>query len=113
MASRPPIDDQRFVSIVNEAFRSSRLELSAPPNPADPADIAAWAGFVAACVSRGVEVGDPRWRHLEIRRDGAGLRFRLDDRTAGPTEEPQEPDFGVGLALLMSLLGGSPKDTES
>ncbi|HEU4929635.1 MAG TPA: hypothetical protein VFU38_07370 [Candidatus Krumholzibacteria bacterium] len=102
MAAR--LDDRRFVAILNDAFSSSQLDLSAPPDPANPAYIAAWAGFVRACVARGVEVGDRRWERLTVHvEDGRG-RFRLTDDSE-PKETADEPDFGVGLALLMSLLG--------
>ena len=101
-----PRDDRRFVAIVNDAIASSRLDLSAAPDPLDPGYIAAWAAFVRACVARGVEVGDPRWARLTVRLEDDQPRFRLtDDSAPRESESEDEPDFGVGLALLMSLLG--------
>ena len=104
------MDDKKFVAIVNDACEASRLDPSAPPDPTDPAYIEAWAGFVRACVSRGVEVGDRRWSELIVRSEQGRARFRLSD-PADAGENTGEPDFGVGLALLMSLLGRS-KDSE-
>ena len=99
-----PMDHRRFVAIENGAISSSRLDLSATPDPLDPGYIAAWAAFVRACVARGVEVGDSRWARLTVCVEDDQPQFRLSDETA-TSESPDEPDFGVGLALLMSLLG--------
>ena len=99
-----PMDDRRFVAVVNGAIASTRLDLSATPDPLDPGYIAAWAAFVRACVAGGVEVGDSRWARLTVRVEDNEPRFRLTDEPA-TSESPDEPDFGVGLALLMSLLG--------
>jgi len=104
------MDDRRFVAVLNEAFESSHLDLSASPDPADPAYIAAWAGFVRACVARGVEVGDRRWGRLTVQVEDGRERFRLGDESDSK-ERTEEPDFGVGLALLMSLLGRNKADS--
>ena len=100
------MDDRRFVATLNDAIASSQLDLSSPADPANPAYIAAWAGFVRACVARGVEVGDLRWARLTVHVEDGQPRFQLTDESE-PSRDNDEPDFGVGLALLMSLLGRS------
>ena len=103
------MDDRRFVANLNEVLASSPLDLSAPPDPEDPGYIAAWAEFVRACVARGVEVGDPRWGRLTAAMEDGQLRFLLGDESES-REDTEEPDFGVGLALLMSLLGRNKRE---
>ena len=77
--------------------------LESSPGRREADAIQAWAGFLRSCVERGVSVGDPRWRLLEIRRTAGRPRFALpeDDPPATPGAES---DFGVGLALLMAML---------
>ncbi len=103
------MDDRRFIASLNEGLASSPLDLAATPDPADPGYIASWAEFVRACVSRGVEVGDPRWARLTVAMEDGRPRFRLSDADE-PREDSEEPDFGVGLALLMSLLGRNKRE---
>lgn len=103
------MDDRRFAATLNDALASSSLDLFARPDPADPGYIAAWAEFVRACVERGVEVGDPRWGRLTVAMEDGQPHFRLGDESQ-PRDETDEPDFGVGLALLMSLLGRNKRE---
>ena len=98
------MDDRRFVACLNEVLVTSSLDLAAPADPLDPGYIAAWAEFVRACVARGVEVGDTRWGRLTVAMEDGEPRFRVNDESP-KEDESGEPDFGVGLALLMSLLG--------
>jgi hypothetical protein len=106
----PRMDDRRFVASLNEVLVSSALDLAAPPDASDPGYIAAWAEFVRACVARSVEVGDERWGRLTVAMEDGQPRFRLSDESE-PAGETKEPDFGVGLALLMSLLGRNKRES--
>lgn len=106
----PRMDDRRFVASLNEGLVASSLDPAAPPDPSDPGYIAAWAEFVRACVARGVEVGDERWGRLTVAMEDGQPRFRLSDEGESP-DRTEEPDFGVGLALLMSLLGRNKRES--
>ncbi len=101
---RTRIDDRRFVEILNEVWDASGLDWDRAPAPSDAAGVAAWTAFLRASAERGIAIGDPRWEHLEIRHLDGRPRFHLPDEVTS-TASPEEPDFGVGLALLMSLLG--------
>jgi len=98
------MNDRRFLTILNEVAGEMQTGLlEANPGRREAEAIQAWAEFLGSCVSRGVSVGDPRWRLLEVRRVAGRPRFALPeaDRPAPPGAES---DFGVGLALLMSML---------
>jgi len=102
--------DQRFISILNQVAASMTASPLDPSlHQSDTAAVQRWAEFLGKCVSRGVTVGDPRWKRLEVQRMGGRLRFRLPDAGDEPTEETRD-DFSVGLALLMSVL--DPEDTD-
>jgi hypothetical protein len=97
------MNDRRFLSILNQVAESlafAPLEPAAGRSEADA--IRMWALFLKQCVERGVTVGDPRWRVLEVRRVAGRPRFRLPDAARAKTE-PRD-DFSVGLALLMGVL---------
>ena len=51
---------------------------------------------------KGISVGDPRWRVLEVHRVGGRPRFCLP--SAERQAEETRDDFSVGLALLMGVL---------
>lgn len=98
--------------MLNEAWDAVGLDWRSPPAPSDPAAVAAWARFVAACAQQGVSVGDPRWQRLEVRRRNGRPRFRLPNRDGREPFTPDAKDFRVGLALLVSLLGRELEDDE-
>jgi hypothetical protein len=101
------IDDRRFVSTLNRVWDELGLNWGDPPAPADPDAVAAWARFLAACTQSGISVGDPRWRRLEVHGRDGRPRFHLPSGTGTATSTGK--DFRVGLALLVSLLGSTPK----
>jgi hypothetical protein len=110
--ARTGIDDGRFVAILNEVWDACGLDWDRPPAASDAAGVAAWADFLRASAERGIAIGDPRWQRLEIRPRDGRPRFHLPDDSTTKAA-PAEPDFGVGLALLMSLLGRTrPGDGE-
>jgi hypothetical protein len=97
------MNDQRFLRILNQAAEDAPLTGGTTGGRPDEAGaVAAWARFLHACVARGVSVGDPRWRRLELRLVGGRPRFSLP---SDPEAAPPEDDFSVGLALLMGMLG--------
>jgi hypothetical protein len=105
------IGDRRFVSTLNTVWDELGLDWGTPPAPADPAAVASWARFLAACAQRGISVGDPRWRRLEVRRKDGRPRFHLPIGPGSGTSSTGK-DFRVGLALLVSLLGGDSKSDD-
>src|SRR5262249_10727917 len=96
------MNDRRFLSILNQVAESMAFAPLEPASGRSEADaIRMWAEFLKHCVERGVSVGDPRWRSLEVHRVGGRPRFRLP---AGGSESQTRDDFSVGLALLMGVL---------
>ena len=97
------MNNQRFVTILNQVADSMASAPLAPALGRSEADaVKLWAEFLGRCVEKGVEVGDPRWKRLEVHRSGAKLRFRLP--AGGPAQAEPRDDFSVGLALLMAVL---------
>jgi len=97
------MNDRRFLFILNEVAESMAFAPLEPSSGRSEAEaIRMWAEFLKHCVERGVSVGDPRWRALEVHRVGGRPRFRL------PSQEGDQPetrdDFSVGLALLIGML---------
>jgi hypothetical protein len=91
------MDNQRFLSILNQALSATGLDLSGPAAPDDPRALQAWAAFLHACVARGATITDPRWQRLIV----SNGTLRLADTDP---EEEESDDFRVGLSMLMSLL---------
>lgn len=97
------MNDRRFLSILNQVAGSMAVAPLEPAGGRSEADaIRMWAEFLKLCVDRGVTVGDPRWRLLEVHRVGGRPRFRLPAGDGGQKET--RDDFSVGLALLMGVL---------
>jgi hypothetical protein len=102
-AVSPMMNNQRFVSILNQvaaSMSSTPLEPAGGRSEADAVQV--WAEFLRGCVAAGVSVGDPRWKLLEVHRVGGRPRFHLPAGGQRPAET--RDDFSVGLALLMSVL---------
>jgi hypothetical protein len=97
------MNDRRFLEILNDVAASMALAPLEPTAGRGEADvIQMWAEFLRHCVEKGVSVGDPRWRLLELNRVAGRPRFNLP---AGERAEPEtRDDFSVGLALLMGVL---------
>jgi hypothetical protein len=97
------MNDRRFLSILNQVAGSMAVAPLEPAGGRSEADaIRMWAEFLKHCVDRGVTVGDPRWRLLEVHRVGGRPRFRLPAEDSARQET--RDDFSVGLALLMGVL---------
>jgi hypothetical protein len=97
------MNDRRFLETLNGVAASMSF---APLEPAagrsEAAAIQMWAEFLRRCVEKGISVGDPRWRLLEVHRVAGRPRFLLPkgERVVSETRD----DFSVGLALLMGVL---------
>jgi hypothetical protein len=99
------MNDRRFLAILNSVAAEMGTDLLSPPGEMSEAEVvAAWARFLQACLGRGISVGDPRWRALEVRTTAGRPRFHLPEGGGGP-DRGDAGDFSVGLALLMSMLG--------
>ena len=105
----PPLNDRRLIEVLNDVARSfAGIWDTGAARSGDAASLEAWAGFLSACVAKGVSIGDPRWRDLEVRVRAGQPRFALPpDRIAA--QPPLENDFSVGLTLLMGLLDRQPE----
>ncbi len=96
------MDDARFISVLNAASQEHGLVMprlrEAEPPPG--AFLSEWLGFLEACVRSGVALSDERWRKISVESSSPWTRFRLEaDGQAAP-----DPDFRVGLQLLMGML---------
>ena len=97
-----PLDDDAFVTRINEISRKNRLRLPALKSGELPsaAFLAEWAKFLEECVRKGVALSDERWRRLTVKTKSPHTVFALEESTAVRVD----PDFRVGLALLIGLL---------
>jgi hypothetical protein len=97
------MNDRRFLSVLNQVAESMAFAPLEPAAGRSEAEvIRMWADFLTRCVERGVTVGDPRWRALEVHRVGGRPRFHLP--VDGSPHVETRDDFSVGLALLMGVL---------
>jgi hypothetical protein len=95
------MDDEQFISGINKIAAQNRLRLPViDESPPSGEVISAWAGFLQICVKRGINISDPRWERVTIGRDKPVTVFELH----GSSNEPNDPDFRVGLQLLMGML---------
>lgn len=105
------MNDRRFIELLNEAATSfGGIWDVAAAQRRDPASVSAWAGFLAACIERGVLIGDERWRVVEVRVRGGKPVFALPQGRPA-SKPPLENDFSVGLTLLMGLLERDANDS--
>ena len=103
------IDDEVFIGKVNEIARENHLRLPSLRSGETPtgAFLAEWAKFLEDCVKKGIALSDERWQRLtlESRIPHVVFGLELGASTAG------DPDFRVGLQLLMGLL--EKRDSEN
>ena len=95
------MDDQQFLTRINKVTADNHLRLPVidSDRPSGEA-VAAWAGFLELCVKKGIRMSDSRWTILTLARNKPVTVFELH----GATGEPRDPDFRVGLQLLMGML---------
>jgi hypothetical protein len=95
------MDDEQFLTTINKVTADNHLRLPVIDSARPSAEaVAAWAGFLELCVKKGIRMSDPRWPLLALVRSKPVTAFELH----GATGEPRDPDFRVGLQLLMGML---------
>jgi hypothetical protein len=98
------MDDELFLQRVNEIGRDHGLRLPAPRDGEAPstAFLSEWARFLEDCVKKGIALSDERWSRLTVESRTPHTVFALDPQPTAAAD----PDFRVGLQLLMGLLQG-------
>jgi hypothetical protein len=106
------LDDDVFLRKINDISRRNRLKLpTVKPGELPPASfLEEWAKFLEDCVRSGVTLSDERWQHLTVTSRSPHTVFSLE----ATGEVSSDPDFRVGLQLLMGLLDeqGPEGDTD-
>jgi len=107
LARLPFMNDDQFLKNINRITAENGLRLpmiGEAPSPS--AEVSAWAEFLELCVKNGIKISDQRWRRLAFARQKPVTVFELQ----GPSSEPSDTEFRVGLQLLIGML---EKDGES
>lgn len=96
------MDDTNFIRRINEIARRNQLKLpSVKKGDLPPVEfLDDWALFLETCVRQGVALSDDRWKRVAVLSRTPHTVFVLEE-TVG---EGGDPDFRVGLQLLMGLL---------
>ena len=104
------MDDDVFVSKLNEISREHRLKLPPLKESELPSSafLDTWTQFLTVCVKKGLSLSDSRWKRLTVLSNSPHTRFSLE----GEGEPPVDHDFRVGLQLLMGMMGGQEHDEE-
>lgn len=102
------MDDEVFLGKVNDISRRNRLSLpTVTPGELPPASfLAEWARFLEDCVRNGLALSDERWQRLTVASRAPHAVFALE----GAADASTDPDFRVGLQLLLGLLEGRKSD---
>lgn len=101
------MNDDQFLKNINRITAEHGLRLPMIGDAQPPgAEVSAWAEFLEVCVKKGIKISDPRWRRLSFAKQEPVTVFELQ----GPSLEPSDTDFRVGLQLLIGML---EKDGES
>ena len=97
-----PLNDDAFLTRINEISRGNRLRLPVlkPGELPSAAFLAEWAKFLEDCVKKGVALSDERWQRVTVKSKSPHTVFALEGSSAARAD----PDFRVGLTLLMGLL---------
>ena len=98
------MDDGLFLERLNEIARHHKLRLPVPRDGEAPsaAFLSEWARFLEDCVKKGIVLSDERWQRLTVATRTPHTVFDLDRNAPAAVD----PDFRVGLQLLMGLLAG-------
>jgi hypothetical protein len=95
------MEDDQFVAKLNRIAGERRLALPGVDAAAPSAEaVAAWAGFLEACVRRGIRLSDPRWKRLTLSQAQPVAVFTMGPGAPGN----RDADFRVGLQLLVGML---------
>ncbi len=84
------MDDELFLTKINEIARENRLRLPALRSGELPsaAFLAEWAKFLEECVKKGVALSDERWRRLTVESRIPAHRLRPRTATAATACRP-------------------------
>ncbi len=96
------MDDELFIIRINEIARTNRLRLPALSvgEPPSAEFLAEWARFLEDCVKKGIGLSDEQWQRVTLKARLPHTVFALE----GAASPAIDPDFRVGLTLLMGLL---------
>ncbi|UCG53665.1 MAG: hypothetical protein JSW58_08960 [Candidatus Latescibacterota bacterium] len=96
------MEDALFLAKLNEIARENRLKLPIlTKGELPPSDfLDDWAKFLESCVRKGITLSDDRWLRVAVASKSPHAVFSLDEEG----HESVDPDFRVGLQLLMGLL---------
>jgi hypothetical protein len=102
------MEDTAFLSKLNSIARLESLKLPFLQNGESPSGefLADWARFLELCVKEGVPLSDPRWKRVTVSSNAPHTRFDLESGES----TPDDPDFRVGLQLLMGMLGDDEEE---
>jgi hypothetical protein len=98
------MDDELFLERINDIARDHRLRLPASREGEAPsaAFLGEWARFLEDCLKKGIALSDERWPRLTVASRSPHTVFALEPAAS----KAADPDFRVGLQLLMGLLEG-------
>jgi hypothetical protein len=105
------LDDEVFLGKINDISRRNRLSLPAVrAGELPPASfLGEWARFLEDCVRSGVTLSDERWQRLTVTSRSPYAIFAIE----GSPDATADPDFRVGLQLLLGLLENRDSEEES
>jgi len=96
------MDDKKFISRLNQILFENdfSLPLISEANVRDAEVISEWAKFLEICLKRGIKLTDERWARVNIKKQSPVTVLEIDR----PIDKRDEPDFRVGLQLLLGML---------
>jgi hypothetical protein len=108
--TQPNMDEDVFVLKLNEIARDHHLKLPVlkRDETLSPKFMEQWAGFLEACLRKGLPLSDPMWQRLRVDSNSPHARFALE----GSGEPPDDADFRIGLQLLIGLMDEPSSDAD-
>ena len=97
------LDDHVFIGKLNRISKKNSLVLPFLRDEEQPSSefLEDWGRFLEMCVKEDIPLSDPRWQRVAVQANTPYTRFQLE----GGGDAMPDPDFRVGLQLLMSILG--------
>lgn len=98
----PKMDDKKFISRLNQILSEQGLSLPLlnSENARNADVVSQWAAFLEICLKSGIKLSDERWSRVNIKKQTPVTVLEIDQ----PVSKPEEPDFKVGLQLLLGML---------
>ena len=96
------MDDKTFISRLNQILSENdfSLPLISEENARDADVVSEWAKFLEICLKNGIKLSDERWTRVNVKKQAPVTVLEIDR----PVSKPEEPDFRVGLQLLLGML---------